>query len=307
MPRQESETVNSVPIATSDVDSTFHRQAIALGEMWKDEGLVDSVEPLFTSGSVENAQLVAARTATYAFMAANWLPLAATGKAPFAKALPVSLLTTINTGPLFFVARADSKLASFADLEGKRVGLGHENSGMVQHIHTIFGALGIPLNWIEPVYCHTRPGNQMLIEGKIDAQWQPPVPNVQFSELNRQAALKVLSFSADQRRTILDKVPYYAEVTVPKDAIRGLDRNSREIAVVNVLAVHAGDDEETVFRRTRAIIDRADDLARRNPLYRGLDRLLQDAGRRIIPVLNKAGVPLHPGAARAFRLAGLMS
>lgn len=294
-----------VAIATSDVDSTFHRQAVALGEMWKDNGLVDAVEPLFTSGSVENAQLVAARKATYAFMAANWLPLAATGKGPFKEPLPVSLLTTINTGPLFFCSRADSKLSSFDDLKGKRVGLGHENSGMVQHIHTIFAALGIPLNWIEPVYCHTRPGNQMLIEGKIDAQWQPPIPNIQFDDLNRQVPLKVLSFSSEQRMRILEKVPYYAEVSIPKDAIRGIEHDTTEIAVVNILAVHAEDDEETVFRRTRAIIAHADDLARRNPLYRGLDRLLVDSGKRIIPVLSKAGAPQHPGAARAFREAGL--
>jgi TRAP transporter TAXI family solute receptor len=295
-----------VAIATSDVDSTFHRQAVALGEMWQDNGLVDAVEPLFTSGSVENAQLVAARKATYAFMAANWLPLATTGTGPFKTALPVSLLTTINTGPLFFSARADSKLSTFDDLKGRRVGLGHENSGMVQHIHTIFGALGLPLDWIEPVYCHTRPGNQMLIEGKIDAQWQPPIPNVQFDDLNRKTPLKILSFSAGQRRMILEKVPYYAEVTVPKGAIRSHDHDSVEIAVVNILAVHARDDEETVVRRTRAIIDHAADLERRNPLYRGLNHLLVESGRRIIPVLAGAGAPQHPGAARAFREAGLM-
>jgi hypothetical protein len=61
-----------------------------------------------------------------------------------------------------------------------------------------------------------------------------------------------------------------------------------------------------VFRRTQAIIAHADDLARRNALYRGLDRLLVDAGRRIIPVLNRAGAPQHSGAARAFREAGLI-
>jgi TRAP-type uncharacterized transport system substrate-binding protein len=171
---------------------------------------------------------------------------------------------------------------------------------MVQHIHTIFRALGLSLDWFEPVYSHTRPGNQLLAEGKIDAQWQPPIPNVQFAELNAQTPLKVLSFSAEDRKRIIDTVPYYAEATIPKGVIRGHERDSTEVAVVNVLAVHADDDTDTVFRRTRAIIEGADDLARRNPLYRGLDRLLADAARRIIPVLAKAGAAQHPGAARAF-------
>ena len=45
----------------------------------------------------------------------------------------------------------------------------------------------------------------------------------------------------------------------------------------------------------------------RNPLYRGLDKLLEQSGRRIIPVLAKAGVPQHPGAARAYRDAGYLA
>ena len=295
-----------VLVATSEADSTFHRQAVALGEMWKDAGLVDAVEPLFTSGSVENAHLVSEHKATCGFMAANWLPLAATGKPPFKAALPVRLMTPINTGPLFFVTRADSKLESFDDLRGKRVAIGHENSGMVQHIHTIFGALGLPLDTIEPVYCNIGPGHKMLLAGEVDAQWQPPIPNIQFDEINRQTALKVLSFSPSQRKTVLDKVPYYAETVIPRGVIRGHDRDSTELAVVNILTVHADDDEETVFRRTHAIITHANDLSRRNALYRGLERLLQESGKRIIPVLDKAGAPQHPGAARAYRTAGYL-
>jgi uncharacterized protein len=297
----------SVIIATSEPDSTFHRQAVALGEMWKDSGLVDGVDLLMTSGSVENAHLVSDRKAAYAFMAANWLPLAATGKAPFAKALPIALMTPINTGPLFFAARADSRLDTFDDLRGKRIALGHENSGMVQHIHTIFSALGISLSDIKPVYCHIGPGNQMLAAGEVDAQWLPPIPNVQFTELNHQTPLKVLSFSPGQRETILKKVPYYAEAVIPGGTIRGHDRESIEIAVVNILTVHAHDDEDTVCRRSRAILSHANDLARRNSLYRGLDKLLREAGKRIIPVLAGAGAPQHPGAARAYREAGYLS
>lgn len=293
-----------VTIATSEPDSTFHRQAVALSEMWKDAGLIDGVELLMTSGSVENAHLVSDHKADYAFMAANWLPLGATGKSPFTMPLPIALMTPINTGPLFFATRADSRLESFDDLKGKRVALGHENSGMVQHIHTIFGALGLSLDSIKPVYCHIGPGNQMLAAGEVDAQWLPPIPNVQFESLNRQTPLRVLSFSPSQRETILKKVPYYAEAVIPHGAIRGNEHDSTEIAVVNVLAVHARADEDTVFHRTRAIITHANDLARRNSLYRGLDKLLRESGRRIIPVLAQTGASQHPGAARAYQEAG---
>src|SRR3546814_5679848 len=100
-----------------------------MGEIWREERLIEKATPLFTGGSVDNAHLVAAGEADFGCMAANWLPSAATGKKPFAKPLPVRLLTPINTGPLFFVAAAASGLRSFADIKGKRVALGIANSG----------------------------------------------------------------------------------------------------------------------------------------------------------------------------------
>lgn len=290
----------SITIATSEPDSTFHHQALAMGEIWREEGLTSSTTPLFTGGSVDNAHLVAAGDADFGCMAANWLPLAATGKKPFTKPLAVRLMTPINSGPLFFVAAAGSRLRSFADLKGKRVALGIANSGMVQHIHTQFGALGLPLDTIEPVYVNASEGGRMLIDGKVDAVFQMPIPNNHFTELAKTMPLRVLPFTADERKRILDAVPYYAEAAIPKGAFPGHDQDVATIGVINILAVHANAPEGWVYQLTRTMITRAKDLAKRNPLFHGLDRLLADAPGRIIPVLEKAGAHQHAGAKRAF-------
>lgn len=290
----------SITIGTSETDSTFHHQALALGELWREEGLADEITPLFTGGSVDNAHLVASGEADFGCMAANWLPLAATGKTPFSKALPVRLMTPINTGPLFFVAAASSSLRSFADLKGKRVALGIANSGMVQHIHTQFGALGLPLETIEPVYVNASEGGRMLIDGKVDAVFQMPIPNIHFTELSKRLPLRVLPYTAEERKRILGAVPYYGEATIPKGAFPGHDQDVATVGVINVLAVHANAQDEWVYRLTRAMITHANDLARRNPLFHGLDKLLASAPSGIISVMEKAGVRQHAGAKRAF-------
>lgn len=292
--------LRSITIATSEEDSTFHHQALAMGEIWREAGLTDRTTPLFTGGSVENAHLVAAGKADFGCMAANWLPLAATGQPPFRAPLTVRLLTPINSGPLFFVAAASSPLRSFADLAGKRVALGIETSGMVQHIHSMFRALNLPLDSIRPVYVNASEGGEMLIAGEVDAVFQMPIPNVHFTKLAQRLPLRVLPFSSDERKRIMDAVPYYAEAVIAKGAFPGHERDVTTPGVINILAVHSNAPEEWVYQLTRAIITRAKDLAERNPLFRGLDKLLADAPSRIIPVLEKAGASQHRGAKRAF-------
>ena len=292
--------LRSITIATSEENSTFHHQALAIGEIWRAAGLIAQAQPLFTGGSVENSHLVTAGKADFGCMAANWLPLAATGTAPFRAPLPLRLLTPINSGPLFFVAAAASPLRNLADLAGKRVALGIENSGMVQHIHSMFRALKLPLDTIQPVYVNASEGGEMLIAGQVDAVFQMPIPNVHFTKLAQRLPLRVLPFSSDERKRIMSAVPYYAEAVIAKGAFPGHDQDVTAPGVINILAVHANAPEEWVYQLTRAIITGAKDLAERNPLFGGLDQLLAAAPRRIIPVLEKAGASQHRGAQRAF-------
>lgn len=262
---------------------------------------------LFTSGSFENARLIARHRADCGFMSSNWLARAAMGSPPFDKPQPLRMMAPINIGPLFFVAPADSNLLSLSDMKGKRIGVGHQHSGMFQHMRAIFEAIDLPLSAIQPVHVHSNEGNRLLLDGEIDAQFEPPFPNPNFDALARQMPLKILTPSAEERRAVLDRIPLYGEVLVPGGAFPGHDRDSTEIAVINTIAVHGLEREDLVFQLTRSIIEGADELVRRNALFRGLDGLLKIAGRKLMPVLGLLGAPLHPGAERAFRVAGYIA
>jgi hypothetical protein len=263
--------------------------------------------PLFTSGSFENARLIARHRAECGFMSSNWLARAAMGAPPFEKPLPLMMMAPVNIGPLFFVAPADSSMCSWSDMKGKRIGVGHRHSGMFQHMLGIFEALDLPLSAIRPVHVHSNEGNRLLLDGEIDAQFQPPIPNPNFDSLAGQMPLKILTPSAEERRIVLDRMPLYGEVVIPEGAFPGHDRDSTEIAVINIIAVHGLEREDMVFRLTRSIIEGADDLARRNALFGGLDALLKFAGHKLIPMLELLGAPLHPGSAHAFRAAGYIA
>jgi hypothetical protein len=297
----------TVALATSDLESPYHLEGLELGALWTEMKAAARVMPLFTTGSFENARLIARHRAECGFMSANWLARAAMGAPPFDKPQPLAMMAPINIGPLFFVAPAHSDLSSLMDLKGKRIGVGHQHSGMIQHMRAIFEAIDLPFSAIQPVYVHSNEGNRLLLDGEVDAQFEPPIPNPHFDALAKQMPIKVLTPSAEERKAVLDRIPLYGEVVVPSGAFPGHERDTMEIAVINVIAVHAQEQEELVFRLTRSIIEGAGELARRNALFQGLDRLLTVVGGKLMPVLDLLGAPPHPGALRAFRAARLVS
>jgi TRAP-type uncharacterized transport system substrate-binding protein len=76
--------------------------------------------------------------------------------------------------------------------------------------------------------------------------------------------------------------------------------------VINILATHAKIPEAVVHDAVSLIVANAAELSRLNPLFTGLGELFQPLKTEGASALEFGGVPLHPGAARAYRDAGLM-
>jgi TRAP-type uncharacterized transport system substrate-binding protein len=91
-----------------------------------------------------------------------------------------------------------------------------------------------------------------------------------------------------------------------KHAIHGVEEDTAQIAVLNVLATHARVLEPIVCELVAAVIERAGELARLNPLFTSLEDLFAPLRQQGRTALEFGGVPLHPGAERAYREAGLL-
>jgi TRAP-type uncharacterized transport system substrate-binding protein len=77
--------------------------------------------------------------------------------------------------------------------------------------------------------------------------------------------------------------------------------------VVNVLATHARTDDAVVRDVVAAVIAEAAELGRLNALFLGLDDLIRNLASSGRAQLEFGGVPLHPGALRAYREAHFLA
>ena len=297
-----------IRIGTSERDGTFHSQGEALKTVCARTPALAGIEVVESrSASVDNANRLHAGEIEFGFMAANWIGRAKAGEAPFAHTIDLRVAAPMNAGPLFFIARAESPIRTIDDLRGKRVSVGMRTSGMVQHVHAIFGALGIAFSDFVPVYLDFAAGAEALAEGEVDAQFQCPIPNKVMTDLAARVALRVIPYRPGQMADVINAVPFYRGTIMRRHAIRGLDADVAQLAVVNVLVTHARIPAPLVREMVAAVIAGRDELPGLNPLFAGLADLLLPLRTEGISALEFGGVPLHAGALQAYREAGLLN
>jgi TRAP transporter TAXI family solute receptor len=292
----------AIRMGTSELGGTFYSQGAAFAELYNEgRGEGERCVVQTTEASIHNAEQLDRRELEFGFMASNWIGRAKEGTAPFHRPIDVRMVAPANAGPMFFVKLADSPLRSVADFHGKRIAVGAKGSGMEQHVHTIFAALAIPYEDLTPVHLSFAEGAEALIAGQIDAQFQPPIPNRVMTELSRRADVRVVPYAPGQLERLLARVPFYRRVTMKKGVFRGVFEDIPQIAVVNVLVTHESVAEPVVHDMAKTIAANLDRLPAMNPLFEGLNDLFEPLKSQGAAALEFGGVPLHPGAARAYR------
>lgn len=295
----------TVRIGTSELGGTFSLQGTALTAPLLRKGY--EVE-IFPSGgaSVASAEGLYDDTLDFGFSAANWVGRAMRGEAPFSQPIDIRMVGPANVGPMFFVVRADSLLRTIDDMRGRRVSVNLRDSGMIQHVYNIFGALGLSFDAFEPVYLNFADGAEALRAGAIDAQWQCPIPNPVMTKLADSTDVRVLEYGPGQLETVLDRFGVYRRAVMEKSCFRGVDRDIAQVGVFNVITTHARTAPALVYDLAGAMVENARELGETQPLFRGLEALYAELRTAGQSVFEPDGVPLHPGALLAYRDAGLL-
>ena len=295
--------MNTIRIGTSARGGTFYTQGEAIAAVLRRRGGAAEVRVTPQTGAI-NAERLEAGEIDFGFIAANWVGRARRGAAPFSRPLGICLVAPMNLGPLFFIARRDSGLASVRDLRGRRVVVGPKDGGMANHASVILGAIGVGPGDFTPVWLDFAEGAEAVASGAADAQLQCPIPNRIMSDLDARVDLKVLDFPGEDLSRVLDASPVHRATTMPAGALRALAADTRQPAVLNVLIAHDRTDPEMVRAVIKAMVEGRDELARANPLFAGLGAIIEPLLTQGRGALEFDGVKLHEAAAEAWTAAG---
>lgn len=297
----------NIRVGTSEKDGTFWSEGEAIATLLKRDHAIDAEILDAGAASIENARRLDAGLIDLGFMASNWIGRAYRADAPFDAGIQIRNVTPANSGAMFFIVRNDSSLQQVRDMVGKRVAIGPKGSGMVQHIHTIFGVLGISFDEFTPVYMSFEEGGQALEAGDIDAQWQCPYPNPVMKDTSDRMDVRVLHFDSEDLSKVLREVDFYRHSVMPAGFFRGIEQDTEQLAVVNIVAAHERTDSEIVRKFVATMLSNLDELAEINQLFKGLGDLYEPLRSDGQAALEFGGAPMHPGAVQAYKDAGYLS
>lgn len=267
------------------------------------EGLVAIAQS--TNASAHNVTAIQAGQMEAGLTGAATLYFAYHGEQKFEGNQKPDLRIIANLFPedLHLVLPKGASLNSLSDLEGKRVGIAQAGSGTQIAVEIILAAHGITRDNIEEAELNNSQSAERLADGQLDAYFYAAgTPVAAMIQLDSTKGMELYSFSDEEVAKANEVVPYYVPSTIAAGTYPGVQYDVNTVAVNGILVTNANQDEELIYKVTKALWS---DTARKlldNGHAKGKVITLDTA----LDGIEGLDVPLHPGAERFYKEAGLL-
>ncbi|SHH87651.1 TAXI family TRAP transporter solute-binding subunit [Cognatishimia maritima] len=213
------------------------------------------------------------------------------------------IIANLYPEDLHLVMAKGTKINDLSDLAGKRVGIAQAGSGTQVAVEKMLALWGLDRDDYDEAELNQSQSAERLADGQLDAYFYAAGwPVAAMVQLASTKGMELHSFTDDDMAKINAEVPAYIPSGIPAGVYEGVDYDVKTPAVSAMLVVSSELDEELVYGITKA-------------LWNNNTRKLLDnghaKGKQITPDtaldgVEALGVPLHPGAERYYREAGLL-
>ncbi|MEQ8355736.1 MAG: TAXI family TRAP transporter solute-binding subunit [Kiloniellaceae bacterium] len=255
-----------------------------------------------TRGSVDNVRQIEEGIIDSGFSQSDIAYWAFRGEELFLDGGPLKSLRAIaNLYPetVHLVARNDSGIKTFADIKGKKISLDRPGSGTRVDALLMLRAFGLEPDDLDVSALASGAAADALREGEIDGFFfVAGTPATAVLELAEGALIDLIPITGPEVDALLAERPFFARQSLPAGTYPGIGAIDT-LSVGAQWLVSATVPEETVYEITRALW---------HPTTRQLLDKGHPKGRQITldQALDGLGVPLHPGAERYYREAGVL-
>ncbi len=308
-PAQAAEE-RSYLLATATTGGTYYPVGVAISTLTKvklQPAHKIGMSAINSAGSGENIKLLRDNEVQFAILQGLFGYYAWNGKGPLENDGPQKELRSVTMlwqNVEHFTILADkAKTGTIADLEnlkGERMALGAKNSGTIGSNKFLLGNLGLDAEKdFELVYGGYGPSADALQNGQIAGLGIPggaPTGAITRVMAAMGDKIKILDFTDEQAKNADGGFELYTRYVIKSGTYPGQEKDINTIAQPNFLAVRADVDEEAVYLITKTIYENLPFL---NAIHKATSVMALEKALAGLPM------PLHPGAARYFKEAGL--
>ena len=204
---------------------------------------------------------------------------------------------------LHLVMPKGASIDSLSDLEGKRVGIAQAGSGTQVAVEMMLAEWGLTRDNYDEAELNNSQSAERLADGQLDAYFYAAGwPVSAMVQLSTTKGMELHSFSDDDLKKINDVIPAYIPSSIPAGVYEGVDYEVKTPAVSALLIVSSDLSEELVYGITKAMWN--DNT--RKLLDNGHAKGKQITPDTALDGIAALGVPLHAGAEKFYKEAGLL-
>jgi TRAP transporter TAXI family solute receptor len=219
------------------------------------------------------------------------------GKFAGAKKEKIRMIANLYPEDMHLVLPKGTKLGSLKDLAGKKVGVAAAGSGTQVSVRMILKHYDIKANEFE---LNLGQSTQRLADGQIDAFFYAGgTPFAALIQLGSTKGFELYTFSEAERKEINSIIPYYVDSLIPAGTYENVTYDVPTVAVSGQLITSVDQPEDLIYEITKA-------------LWNKNTRKLLDKGHakgkqiRSETALKGVLIPIHPGAEKFYKEAGLI-
>lgn len=256
-----------------------------------------------TGGSIFNINAIRSEELEFGVAQSDWQFHAFNGSSRFEENGAFEELRAVfslHPEPFTVVARADADITNFEDLAGKRVNIGNPGSGQRGTMDVVMEAMG----WTTDTFAQATelpPAEQSLAlcDNNVDAIiYTVGHPSGAIQEATTSCDTVLVNVDNDAIRGLVEENSYYRMATIPGGMYRG---NAEDVTTFGVGATFVSStavSDDVAYEVVKAIFENLDQFKALHPALDILDAQTM--------VTDGNSAPIHEGAARYYREAGLM-
>lgn len=208
---------------------------------------------------------------------------------------------SIHPEPFTVVARKDANIKTFEDLKGKRVNVGNPGSGQRATMEVLMNQMGWTMDDFALVSeLQANEQSQALCDNNIDAMvYTVGHPNGSIKEATTACDSVIVTVDNGAVDALVAGKPFYRKAVIPGGMYRGTDADTNTFGVGATLVTSADVPDEVVYALTKSVFENMDQFRSLHPAFANLDpkQMAKDG----------LSAPLHPGAEKYYREAGLLN
>ncbi len=295
-----------VTIGTGGITGVYYPTGGAIAKMVNNKrdqyGIRATVES--TGGSVFNINAIMAGDLEFGVAQSDRQYQAVKGLAEWEGKPQTDLRAVFSIHPesLTLVAGEDTGIKNITDLKGKAVNIGNPGSGQRQNSIDALSAVGLDFEkdlTAEQIKAAEAPG--LLQDNRLDAFFYTVGhPSGAIKEATAGARkVRIVAIDGPGIDELMKKYPYYAKAVVPIEYYEGAanDADVPTFGVKATFVTSAKVPDEVVYAITKEVFDNLEDFKKLHPAYKHLTKE---------SMLEGLSAPLHPGAEKYYKEAGLL-